>query len=425
MKRFLLLVLFGVLGFSGPMTSQSPPSPALAPLESLCPELERLYIDLHQTPELSLHEVKTAAKMAERLRALGYEVTEKVGGIGVVAILKNGTGPTVLVRADMDALPVEEKTGLSYASEVTSQDDSGTTVPVMHACGHDVHMTSLIGAATLLARAKSRWRGTLFLIAQPAEERLIGAAAMLKDGLFTRFPKPDFAIALDDNATIPAGKLGWVSGYAAANVVMVDVTIFGRGGHGAYPHMTVDPIVIACRAVVALQTLVARENNPLDPAVVTVGSIHGGTKHNIIPDEVRLQLTVRSYKDEVRKRLIEGIERIARAEAAAAGAAKAPSVSVSESSPAMYNDPALTHRIALVFEHAFGKENVVEGQPTMGSEDFCEYGRAGVPAFMYRLGAVEPAKYVAPRKMALRCRHCIPLNGRPSAPRRFGWELPA
>ena len=371
---------------------------ALAPLDALYPELEKLYIDLHQTPELSLHEVKTAARLAERFRSLGYEVTQNVGGTGVVAILKNGKGPTVLLRTDMDALPIEERTGLPYASKVTAQDESGVTVGVMHACGHDIHMTSLVGAATLLARAKDRWRGTLFLVAQPAEEKGVGAAAMLKDGLFTRFPRPDFALALHDSASRPAGQIAWVSGYAQANVASVDVTIFGRGGHGAFPHKTVDPVVIAARTVLALQTLVSRENNPLDPAVVTVGSIHGGTKHNIIPDEVKLQLTVRSYKDDVLKRLVAGIERIARAEAAAAGAPKEPSVRVSETTSATYNDPALTQRIRVVFERTFGKEKLVEGEPTMGFEDFSEYGRAGVPAFMYSLGAVEPARYEAARK---------------------------
>jgi hippurate hydrolase len=367
-------------------------------LDSLYPELEKLYIDLHQTPELSRQEVKTAAKLAERFRRLGYEVTENVGGTGVVAILRNGKGPTVLVREDMDALPVEERTGLPYASKVTATDENGATVPVMHACGHDVHMTSLVGAATLLMQSKSRWRGTVVLVAQPAEERGGGAIGMIRDGLFTRFPKPDFAIGLHDSARLPAGKVSWVSRFACANVDSVDVTIFGRGGHGAYPHMTIDPIVIAARTVVALQTLVARENDPLDPAVITVGSFHGGTKHNIIPDEAKLQLTVRSYKDDVRKRLLAGIERVTKAEAAAAGAAKEPSVRVSEGTPAMYNDPGLTHRIAGVFERSFGKENVLEDQPVMGGEDFSEFGRAGIPSLQFNLGAVEPAKYEAARK---------------------------
>jgi amidohydrolase len=379
------------------LSAQSAP-PALAPLDSIYPDLDKLYIDLHQTPELSLHEEKTAAKLAARLKALGYDVTTGVGGTGVVAILKNGKGPTVLVRADMDALPVEERTGLPYASKVTTKDDSGATVSVMHACGHDIHMTSLIGAATLLARAKDRWRGTLFLIAQPAEEKGGGARSMLKDGLFTRFPKPDFAISFHDKASMPAGKLIYTPGFAFANVDSVDMTIYGRGGHGAYPHATVDPIVIAARTILALQTIVSREENPLDPAVVTVGSIHGGAKHNIIPDEVKLLITVRSYKDEVRKRILASIERIAKAEAAAAGAPTPPKVEVTEGTPATYNDPALTKRIAGALAKAFGDSNVVEGQPTMGGEDFSEYGRAGVPALQFEVGAVEPGKFEASQK---------------------------
>lgn len=373
-------------------------NPALAPLDALTPDLETLYMDLHRNPELSMHEEKTAAKIADRLRKLGYDVTTGVGGTGVVAILKNGPGPTVFIREDMDGLPVEERTSLPYASKMTAKDDAGNTVPVMHACGHDIHMTSLIGAATLLVKAKDRWRGTLFLIGQPGEEKGSGALHMLKDGLFTRFPKPDFAISLHDKATVPSGKIVYTPGFAMANVDSVDVTIFGRGGHGAYPHTTVDPVVIAARTVLALQTLVARENNPFDPAVVTVGSIHGGLKHNIIPDEVKLQITVRSFKEEVRQRLLKGIDRIAKAEAAAAGAPKEPSVTVTETTPATYNDPALTSRIAAALGRAFGEGNVSQGTPVMGGEDFSEYGRAGVPALQFEIGAVEPGRYAESQK---------------------------
>jgi amidohydrolase len=380
---------------SGLAQSAAAKSPVLAPLDGLYPELDKIYLDLHQSPELSLHEEKTSAKMAARLKALGFEVTERVGGWGVVGVLKNGKGPTVLVRTDTDALPVEEKTGLSYASKVTVKDDTGATVPVMHACGHDIHMTSWIGAATMLSRARDRWRGTLVMIAQPAEEKGGGAAAMLKDGLFTRFPKPDFAISFHDSASLPAGRIAVTPGFAGANVDSVDVVIFGRGGHGAYPQTTVDPVVIAARVVLALQTLVSRENSPFDPAVVTVGSIHGGTKHNIISDEVRLQLTVRSYKDDVRKRLLAGIERIAKAEAAAAQAPREPSVTVSEGTPAMFNDPALAKRLSAALAGAFGEANVTAGQPTMGGEDFSEYGRAGVPSVQFEVGAVAPGKYEA------------------------------
>ena len=372
-------------------------SPALAPLDGIYPDLEALYIDLHQTPELSLREEKTSAKLAARLKALGYEVTERVGGYGVVAVMKNGKGPTVLVRADMDALPIEERTGLPYASKVKVKNDAGVEVSVMHACGHDVHMTSLIGAATLLAKAKSRWRGTLVLIAQPAEEGGGGAVNMVKDGLLTRFPKPDFALALHDFPFLPAGQVGITPGYALANVDSVDITIYGRGGHGSAPQNTVDPIVIAARTVLALQTIVARENNPLDPAVVTVGSIHGGTKHNIIPDEVRLQLTVRTYKENVRDRILAAIARIAKAEATAAGAPKEPRITVDEDrGHATYNDPALSRRISGAFSKAFGKERVVETQPVMGGEDFGEIGTAAkIPYVLFWVGGTEPKKFAA------------------------------
>jgi hippurate hydrolase len=396
MKRFLVLFAVAAVLWSAPLSAADPAgSPVLAPLDAIYPDLEKLYLDLHQNPELSFHEEKTAAKMADRLRALGFEVTTGIAKTGVVGILRNGKGPTVMLRTDLDALPVEEKTGLPYASKVTTTDDAGETVHVMHACGHDVHMTSWIGAATLLSRAKDRWRGTLMMVGQPAEEKGGGAAKMLADGLFAKFPKPDFAFAIHDSAQAPAGTIQFISGYALANVDSVDVTIYGKGGHGAYPHTTIDPIVIAARTVLALQTVVGRENNPLDPAVVTVGSIHGGTKHNIIPDEVKLQLTVRSYKDDVRKRLLASIERIAKAEAAAAGAPKPPDVAVSEGTPATYNDPAVTKRVADALARGLGSANVSEAQPVMGGEDFSEYGRAGVPATLVWVGAVEPKKYEA------------------------------
>jgi hippurate hydrolase len=374
----------------------APKNPALAPLDGLYPDLETFYIDLHQSPELSFHEEKTAAKLADRLRALGYTVSTGVGGTGVVAVMKNGPGPTVLVRADMDALPVEEKTGLSYASKVTTRDDSGATVSVMHACGHDVHMTSLVGAATLLARATDRWRGTLVLIGQPAEEKGGGALAMVKDGLITRFPKPDFAIALHDSSFLPAGVIGVTPGYALANVDSVDITIYGRGGHGSAPQSTVDPIVIAARTILALQTIVSRENDPRDPAVVTVGSIHGGTKHNIIPDDVKMQLTVRTYKDDVRKRILASIARITKAEAAAAGAPKEPTVTVVEGNNATYNDPAVSKRLMTALSAAFGSARVVETPPIMGAEDFGDIGRAaGAPSVIFWVGGVEKARYDA------------------------------
>lgn len=386
------LLLAAALAFA--MEAAPAQAPALAPLDAIYPDLDGLYKDLHANPELSLQEEKTAAKLADRFRKLGYEVTEKVGGHGVVAVMKNGKGPTVLVRADMDALPVEEKTGLPYASKVTAKDASGTTVPVMHACGHDVHMTSLVGAAALLARAKDRWRGTLVLVAQPAEEMGGGAAAMLKDGFLSRFPKPDFCLSFHDWTDLPAGTIGWTPGYALANVDSVDITIYGRGAHGSRPEASVDPIVIAARTVTALQTIVARENSPFDPAVVTVGSIHGGTKHNIIPDEVKLQLTVRSYKPEVRQKLLASIERIAKAEAAAAGAPREPEVRVSDTGAATYNDPALTRRVVTALTGVFGAGQVVEVPPIMAGEDFGEFGKAaGAPSFMFWVGGVPAAQF--------------------------------
>jgi amidohydrolase len=397
MRRSVILfaVAAAALGSASARAADAASSPALAPLDALYPDLQKLYFDLHQNPELSFHEEKTAAKLAERLRALGFEVTTGVGGTGIVGLMRNGKGPTVMIRTDLDALPVEEKTGLPYASKATTKDSSGATVSVMHACGHDIHMSSWIGTATLLSRSKDRWRGTLMMVGQLAEEMGGGARKMLAAGLFTKFPKPDFAIAFHDNADMVAGQIAAIPGYALANVDSVDVTIYGKGGHGAYPHMTVDPIVIAARTVVALQTIVGRENNPLDPAVVTVGSIHGGTKHNIIPDEVKLQLTVRSYKDEVRKHLLEAIARIAKAEAAAAGAPKEPKVEVIDGTPATYNDPALTKRLSEMLARTLGPSRLEERQPVMGAEDFSEYGRAGVPAVILWVGAVERKKFDA------------------------------
>ena len=366
-------------------------APAPGP-QALSPELRDFYVDLHRNPELSLHEEKTAAKVALRLRQAGFEVTTGVGGAGVVGVLKNGAGPTVMLRTELDALPVEEKTGLPYASTVKVKDDLGAEVSVMHACGHDVHMTALVGTAAEMARSKARWHGTLVFIGQPAEERIRGARAMLKDGLFTRFPKPDFVVALHDSPKLPAGMVGTTSGYALASSDSVDLTIYGKGGHGAAPQTTVDPIVLAARTILALQTIVSRENDPVDPAVITVGSIHGGNKHNIIPDEVKLQITVRSYKEEVRKHILAAIERIAKAEAVAAGAPKEPAFAVIESCHATYNDPGLNARITSTLRRSFGDGNVVEVPAQMGSEDFSEYGQAGVPAVIFTLGAGTPVK---------------------------------
>jgi amidohydrolase len=370
--------------------------PELSKLDAVYPSLDALYQDLHRNPELSNHEEKTAAKMAARLRELGFEVTEHVGGHGVVGVLRNGPGLTVLVRTDMDALPIKEQTGLPYASTVTSKNDAGEMVPVMHACGHDVHMASWVGAATVLAAAKDRWRGTLLFVGQPAEEVVSGAKAMTKDPSWSRFPKPDFAIAFHDSSLQPAGQVGLLSGHAFANLDSVDITFHGKGGHGAYPHRTVDPVLMAARAVVTLQSIVAREVNPTDPAVVTVGTFHAGTKRNIIPDDAKIELTVRSYKPEVQKQLLAAIARIAKAEAAAAGAPREPTVFVNpaESAQAVYNDPALTERLRGALRRALGEANVVQAESVMGSEDFGVFGlAAGVPSVMLRVGAVEPGEF--------------------------------
>jgi hippurate hydrolase len=368
-------------------------------LDQLYPQLDALYLDLHKNPELSLKEQRTSARLAEELRKLGYEVTAPVGGTGVVGVLRNGKGPTVLLRTELDALPIEEKTGLPFASTVTAVNAAGQTVPVMHACGHDVHMAAWTGAAALLARMKDRWRGTVLMIGQPAEEMVQGARAMIADGLFTRFPKPDFSLAVHDSSDLPAGKVYFVPGHGMASVDSVEVTIFGRGGHGAKPNTTVDPVVIAARTVLAIQTLVSREKDPLEPAVVTVGSIHGGTRPNIIPDEVKLQLTVRSFNPEVRKQLLSGIQRIAKSESESARAPKEPLVKFSEAQDATYNDPALTKRLADALARQLGAANVQEVRPEMVAEDFGEFGKAaGVPSVLLRVGAAEPAKYEAAKK---------------------------
>lgn len=361
----------------------------LAPLSALEPELHAFYVDLHRNPELSLVEKETADKVAARLRAEGYTVTQGVGGYGLVAILKNGEGPVLMIRTDLDALPVEEKTGLPYASRVRSKGADGEEVGVMHACGHDVHMTVFTGTATVLARAKDRWKGTLVFVGQPAEERGAGAEAMLADGLFTRFPRPDHAVALHVTGDLAVGQASLTPGAAFASVDSVDITVFGKGAHGATPHRGVDPIVIGSRIVLALQTLVSRERDPFDPAVVTVGAFHGGHKHNVIDDKVTMMLTVRAYTDEVRQALLAGIRRIARAEAEAGNAPREPEVKVVEGTPSLYNDPAFSARVSGALGVALGKERVLTAKPAMVSEDFSEYGRAGVPSVMFWLGVSE------------------------------------
>ncbi len=352
--------------------------------------LEKLYKHLHAHPELSFAEEQTAARMAEEIKKAGFTVTTKVGGHGVVAVFKNGPGPTVLVRCDMDGLPIIEATGLPYASKVRTRDKDGKEVGVMHACGHDMHMTCWVGTARTLIALKDRWQGTLVFIAQPAEEAGGGARRMLADGLFTRFPRPDYALGLHCSGAA-VGNIAYSEGILMANVDSVDITVRGKGGHGAAPHTTIDPVVLSARIILDLQTLVSRETNPTEPAVITVGSIHGGTKHNIIPSEVKLQVTVRTLKDEVRKHLLEGIARICKA---AAEAARAPEpiirVELDDFTPAVYNDAPLARKTAGLFKQLLGDDRVRLIGPIMGGEDFGRYGRAGVPIFFYFMGSVDP-----------------------------------
>ncbi|QYJ92722.1 M20 metallopeptidase family protein [Shewanella spartinae] len=365
------------------------------------PALSSLYLELHQAPELSYHEQQSGERMAAEFEALGIEVTRDFGGHGVVGIYRNGKGPTVMIRADTDALPIVEETGKAYASKVTTLDAQGNQVGVMHACGHDVHMTNLVGTAQQLIQQKDKWQGTLMLVAQPAEEVGGGAKAMLKQGLFSQFPTPDHILGLHVSASVPAGKVAIAPGYALANMDSVDVSVKGRGGHGAYPHTTVDPVVLAARIVLALQTIVSREVSPLSPNVITVGSIHGGSKHNIIGNEVKLQLTLRSYDPKVREQQIAAIERLTKGIAISAGLSEAewPDVYVhqEESIPSTYNDPEQTAKVRASIAKQLGDDNVLEASPVMAGEDFGLYGLtpAKKPITLFWLGAVPAADYAA------------------------------
>ena len=387
MKRALILLLLALPTLAQTLDQR---------IDRELPSLLATYKSLHTAPELSMQEAKSSAFVASRLRELGYDVTERVGKYddptntcyGVVAVMKNGNGPVVLIRSDMDALPVTEQTGLPYASA-----NSG----VMHACGHDIHMTTLLGTAKMLADLKSQWHGTVMLVGQPAEEIVAGARAMLNDNIYDRFGKPQYAIAIHDSADLPYGKIGYTPGYALSASDSVNVTMRGQGGHGARPQNAKDPVVMAAEFITALQTIVSRERSPLDPVVVTVGSIHGGTKRNIIPDEVKLQLTVRTYKPEVRQRVLDSIARIAKGIALTAGVPDnlAPIVEQvgSEASEATYNDPALTQRLASALEKSLGAENVVKIDPLMVSEDFGRFGLGGkIPTVMMHVGAIDPAR---------------------------------
>jgi hippurate hydrolase len=369
------------------------------------PSLMTIYQDLHANPELSFMEVRSAGILAAEARKLGFKVTEKVGGTGIVAVMENGPGPVVLVRADMDALPVVEQTGLPGASKVRVTTKEGVETGVMHACGHDTHMTAWVGVARIMAANKDKWSGTLVMIGQPAEERGAGARMMLADGLYTRFPRPQYAIAFHDAAGFPAGMIGYTPGYALANVDSVDILVKGLGGHGAYPQATKDPIVLASRIVTTLQTLVSREISPLDSAVVTVGSFHAGAKHNIISDEARLQLTVRSYTDEVRAKLLDGIARIAKGEAIAAGVPedRMPEVKIEkdEFTPAMFNTVDFTNEMAGFLKTRFGEARVVQQPPVMGGEDFSRFSREenkDIKSLIIWIGGVPQAEYDAAKK---------------------------
>ena len=380
-------------------------------IEPDLPRLVETYKHLHANPELSYLEQKTAAFVAQELRQLGFEVTERIGkyhqagltAYGVAGVFKNGDGPTVLVRTDLDGLPVAEKTGVPYASKARMKNENGEEVPVMHACGHDVHMTCFLGTAKLLVALKQQWKGTLLFVGQPAEEMLAGARAMLADNFYRRFPKPTYALAMHDNPFLPAGTVGFTPGYALASSTPVDITVRGVGGHGSKPESAKDPVVLASQLVMALQTLVSRENSPFDPVVLTVGTIHGGTKRNIIPDEVKLELTLRTYKDDVRKRVVTSIDRVAKGMAIAAGVApdRAPVVHADEkmAGPPTYNDPQLTERLVRVFAATFGAENVIKVDPVMGAEDFGFFSlNQEIPAAMFWLGAADPAKVENSRK---------------------------
>ena len=376
------------------------------------PSLLAIYKHIHSHPELSTREERTSAIIAKELRAAGCEVTERFGKYddpklkcyGVVGIMKNGDGPLVLMRTDLDALPVQEETGLPYASSVVTKDDNGRDVHVMHACGHDAHMATFVGTARALHRLKNQWHGTVMFIGQPAEETVGGARAMLKAGLYEKFGRPDFALGYHDNAELATGKIGICEGYANANVDSVNITVRGVGGHGAYPHKTKDPIVLSAEIINALQTIVSRENNPIDPAVVTVGAINGGTKHNIIPDEVKMLLTVRTYKSEVRDRVLAAIDRVVKGCAMAAGIPpeRAPIVEhlKDEFSPAVYNNPELMRRLVAVWKKQLGDGNVVKMDPTMGAEDFSEFSLPdhSIPAVDFWIGAVDPAKIAEYKK---------------------------
>lgn len=368
-------------------------------LDAEADSLLALYKQIHAYPELAFQEEQTAARLAKELRAAGFVVTEKIGVTGVVGVLKNGDGPVILVRADMDALPIVEDTKLPYASKLRTRDRDGLDVGIMHACGHDMNVTCLVGTARTLTAMKDRWKGTLIFIGQPAEEIGAGARAMLEAGLLAKFPRPDFALALHCDGRYPAGHVNYREGQMQANVDSVDILVKGKGGHGAAPHATIDPIVIAARIVLDLQTIVSRERNPLEPAVVTVGAIHGGTKHNIIPDEVKMQLTVRTMNDRARAEVLESIARIAKAAALGARAPEPVVTTRGESfTPALINEKELTVKLTALFKDVLGPERVHERPMSMGGEDFSQFTRAGLRTFYWHLGTADPVAFAEAKK---------------------------
>lgn len=394
MKRLLALFAFTALVFTSRASDPAATAKALdAFIADNLEELKAFYIGRHQNPELSLYEKETAATLAAELRKLGFEVAENMGGYGVVGVFKNGDGPVVLYRTDMDALPMPEKTGLPYSSKVKVLNKEGTEVSTMHSCGHDMHMTVWLGTAKALLEMKEQWKGTLVLIGQPAEEIGAGAKLMLEAGLFQKFPVPDYGVGLHCSPTIPAGQVGFGKGYTMANAEAIDIIVYGQGAHGASPHMSVDPVVMASMLVMELQTIVSRSLNPLDAAVVTVGAIKGGTTHNIIPDEVTLQLTVRTYTEAVRQLVHRRIKEISKGVAIAAGLPedKHPKVIIPEVyTPANFNNAALVDRLAASAATAIGEQNVVDAQPVMVAEDFARYGKTehNIPTVLYWLGTV-------------------------------------
>jgi hippurate hydrolase len=391
------IVGFGLASAFGSTLLVKSAQAATAEADAVYGKAYALYVDLHQHPELSGAETATAAKLAGQLRALGYTVTERIGGTGVVAVLLNGARKTILLRTELDALPVEEATGLPFASKVHAKDPSGRDVAVGHMCGHDVHMSALVATASIMAQRKDAWHGTLVLIGQPAEETISGAEKMVKDGLFTRFPRPDALLALHVMNDLPAGQVGVVEGAYSSNADSLRITIYGKGGHGSAPHTTVDPIVIAARTVVSLQTIVAREVKPGEFAVVTVGYVNAGTKNNIIPDQAELGLTVRTHSGQVRTQILNAITRIANAEAQAGNAARAPRIERYEATDAVYNDPALTRRLHQSLATALGADHVVKGEPITASEDFSVFIEQGIPGFYLTLGGADPQKFAEAR----------------------------